>query len=66
MLLDASDSYASPTTGQRAPHAPVIFPQYQVQILVLETSDNGNLTFYLGYMFQSFTILMVSSFFSDV
>jgi len=63
MLLDASDSYASTTPGQRALRAPALFPHYQAQILVLETSNNGNLTLSVGYLFQSFTILIFRCFF---
>lgn len=59
MLLDASDSYAPLTPDQWAPCVPAVLPQYQAQILALETWNNGNLTFSPGYLLQSFTIPIV-------
>lgn len=61
MLLNAS--YASITLGQRALPAPSVSPQYQVQMLVLKTSNSGSLTLSLGYLFQGFTLLIVRSLF---
>lgn len=60
MLLNAS--YASIPLGQRALPAPSVFPQHQVQTLVLETSNSGSLALSLGYLLQGFTFLIVRSF----